>query len=511
MYKGKSPMDAPLAHSTAEESPAYDVLRMAGLLVTEFRKQGMHELDIMPPNTTSSQNIAARAFSCLFPPLAGCILYNTYHIEITVPAGHVQKLVDDQGLYHLAGPGMHNITSFFWKRVGSPVPLRGHIKHGDRTIVVVDQGFVGYASDNGQPVLLPPGIHQWRSQTLDFIKYIDLEDHIIPIGPFTLLTVDEGYSAVTQNNGRQVILPGGQVHFLNHRNWKFEKFMTLKVQTDDLERIQATSADNIAMQVTSTVTWKISDVETAAIMAAETMAQSGKSSDNVGDIVKLRKDVLKQAVASLAAFIGSVNYSDSFHVAAAAQASATTTLGAPVNGTSIHSGENPMFDLARMTSAVENANKVTSTYGIEIMSINIISANPIDSNLTRALASGAVASAEALQAETAARGNAKAAIIDAEARSEAMRIDAETQALATKISSQASADAMLVEARAAAESERVRAEGSKEAADLLASNSVAVELAKMDKSGVMLGNNSKIILATEPAILSNVITRPDKL
>ena len=43
------------------------------------------------------------------------------------------------GYYHFAGPGMHNIHSLFWRRVGKPVPLRGHISHGDRTIVVVDQ------------------------------------------------------------------------------------------------------------------------------------------------------------------------------------------------------------------------------------------------------------------------------------------------------------------------------------------------------------------------------------
>ena len=94
------------------------------------------------------------------------------------------------------------------------------------------------------------------------------------------------------------------------------------------------------------------------------------------------------------------------------------------------STDNPLFDTAKMgrcagarggetgcaapdapppphvppNSSVEHANAVTSTFGVEILSINIISASPIDSTLTRALASGAVASAEALMAETTARG-----------------------------------------------------------------------------------------------------------
>ena len=85
--------------------------------------------------------------------------------------------------------------------------------------------------------------------------------------------------------------------------------MTLKIQTDDLEKIKATSADNIEMEVTSTMNWKITDVITAATNAAETMASSGIAGDVSADITKLRMDVRKQAIASLAGFIGGVNYS----------------------------------------------------------------------------------------------------------------------------------------------------------------------------------------------------------
>merc|ERR1719389_1356583 len=214
---------------------------------------------------------------------------------------------------------MHNITSLFLRQTKEPTPLRGHIKHGNRTIVIVEQGYIGYATDNGQPVILPPGIHVWTSESLEFHKAVPLRDHLITLGPYTIITVDEGYAAVTQNNGRQCVMPGGHTHLLDHMNWKFEKFMSLKIQTDDLERIQATSADNINMMVTSTVNWKIVDVVTAATMAAETMATSGKSGDVSADITKLRRDVLKQALASLAGFIGSVNYSESFHMSAANQ------------------------------------------------------------------------------------------------------------------------------------------------------------------------------------------------
>ena len=57
-------------------------------------------------------------------------------------------------------------------------------------------------------VLLPPGMHQWQSATMKFEKNIDLNQPVIHMGPYTLLTVDKGYEAVTQNNGQQQVLPG---------------------------------------------------------------------------------------------------------------------------------------------------------------------------------------------------------------------------------------------------------------------------------------------------------------
>ena len=56
-------------------------------------------------------------------------------------------------------------------------------------------------------MLLPPGLHQWQSETLTMERMIDLNSDIIKLGPLTLLTVDEGYSAITQNNGKQVSHP----------------------------------------------------------------------------------------------------------------------------------------------------------------------------------------------------------------------------------------------------------------------------------------------------------------
>ena len=52
----------------------------------------------------------------------------------------VGLLMNESNEYLFAQPGMHNISSAFIRVTASPKPLRGHIRHGNRTIVIVDQG-----------------------------------------------------------------------------------------------------------------------------------------------------------------------------------------------------------------------------------------------------------------------------------------------------------------------------------------------------------------------------------
>ena len=414
--------------------------------------------------------------------------------------------------------------------MGSPIPLSGAsdgafnrmdpmVEHGNRTIVTVPQGTLGYATDRGQPVLLPPGLHSWKSETLRYERMYELDDHVIEMGPYTILTVDEGYSAITQNNGLQVVLEGGKTHLLTHQKWRFEKFITLKIQTDDLECIEAASADNVIMSVDSTVVWRIKDVRIAATMAAETMASAGQGEVSA-DITKLRRDVLKQAIASLAGFIGSVNYSDSFNVAAAAQRNVETAQAIPIGGCVADdptpnlrfTAENPMFDMEGMSEAVAHANNITNKFGVEIISINIISANPVDAKLTQSLSTGAVASAEALQAETQARGMAKAMKIKAEARSITLKINADSEALAIIVKAKAEAEAEMVRAEGAKAAEVLRAEGSKKAAELIESSKVATTLETMKTSAMAIKGSDKFFFCQEPSYMANIVMKgPESL
>ena len=496
---------------SGEDTPAYSVLQKFGLLNTSFRKASFEEIFEpgvdLEPNATQSE-IYDASFSWHWHHT--CFLFGKLfkYVPVTVPPGHVVGLIDDNNDYLLAKPGSHLIKSpFIVRATGTMKVTQGNIiVHGNRTIVTVPQGELGYATDMGQPILLPPGLHSWKSETMRFEKLCKLDNHVIVVGPYTVLTVDEGYSAITQNNGRQVILDGGETHLLTHQKWRFEKFITKKIQTDDLEKIQAASADNVIMSVDSTVVWRIKDVRLAAVAAAETMSQEGRDAN--ADIRKLRRDVLKQAIASLASFIGSVNYSDSFNVAAMAQRNVETAEAVPVGSSHVHSSEsNPIFDVEGMSEAVTHAGQITSKFGVEIISINIISANPVDKNLTKSLATGAVASAEALQAETQARGLAKAAQIRVEAEAITRKIDSESQAASKLILAKAEADAEMLRAEGSKQAEILRAQGSKEAAALLETSKVAINLETLRMSASALKPSDKFFFGQEPAYMSNVVMK----
>lgn len=276
------------------------------------------------------------------------------------------------------------------------------IINGNRTIVTVDQGCVGFCTDRGEPVLLPPGMHQWNSSTLLFVKTIQLDEPVINLGPWTLLTINQGYMAVTQDNGKQVILEGGSVYLLTRetticetifillfyflltfcpsfffvdRNWKFEKFVSTKIQTDELNRIEAASADNVIMHVDATVLWRVSDVDTAVTMSVKTMNSDGTRAQQ--DTTKLKNDILKQAEASLSFFIGTINFSDSMAAAAMTQRSRDSARGdmMPVaiaeyvaeeskSSDKKDSNSIPEFNLYsndKLDDAVSHANEITKT------------------------------------------------------------------------------------------------------------------------------------------------------
>jgi len=216
-----------------------------------------------------------------------------------------------------------------------------------------------------------------------------------------------------------------------------------------------------------------------------------------GDIEKLRMDVLKQAQASLSCFIGTVRYGSAVDPSAALASATSKANLDKANGThpgSSMGGMENLYDTNKLQNAVQHANSICNRYGVTIISINIISAVPQDKRLQEALAKGAVAAAEAEQAEVAASGNARALLIRTKSE----------------------ADAQIVSAQAHAESARIRASGETDAAKKLETSNVAVELARIAECGKATSEKATFFFgaggpAELPALLANpgIVRKPE--
>jgi len=556
----------PKKYYRAETSPAYASL--SNLLNTAFRKEDFEDIFCekdLSPKSSRRENFWKRwKWGVYWTPGCGFLIYRFFNKEVIVPPGHVCCFIDEENNYLFAKPGVHNIQNPFIKQVSYPISLNGLenqrtvIEHGDRCILTIPQGMLGYAIDLGEPVLLPPGLHSWNSETLRFERMYKMDDNpVLNIGPFTLVTVDEGYVAMTSNNGKLEILEAGTTHLLTHQKWKFERFINVKIQHDDSEKILSATADNVLIRVHATVIWRIQDVAKVAIKFSE-VKDSGLtmvySEDEYGSSCNVRNDVLNHIDAALSAFVGRINYAEffqnsflkavaknngmdgngnvnnddslgDFHLLNyyrdnekrenketddnALRTYSTASTVDESNTTSVAKAhkttENPFFDSQGIANATAKANETTNTFGIEILNISIISAEPADNNLVAALAAGAVASAESLEADTQAKGLANTMKIEAEAAMVTRKINADSEAKVTLIQAKADAEAEILRSDGTRQAEIQRAEGLKEAAKLLESSKVAVALETLKTSATAIKHSDKFFFGQEPSFMPNLV------
>lgn len=446
-----------------QHSPAYRALFDANLICDKYLVTDANHVKFVEGTWDATTSMIVNCITCNGGCLCQCCI-----AKVTVNQGNVVRAVHQRGDYYFLGQGIHMLPSCYVTTVGGEAPLTsGVIVHGTRAIITVPQGFVGLATDQGHPLLLPPGLHQWDSTTILFDKLVDLSTNVIPLGPYTLVTVDENYAAITQDNGKLKVLGGGKSYMLTHRNWKFEKYLTMKLQQDDVPTFTITTGDNIPLDAVVNVTWLIQDAELAARMAANTIGTGGKAD---GGVNEFREDVHRQVRSSMSAFAGSIRYGLSDGAAKISQKTSgegtvTVTGDEPEPDDFTNQGRAALFNADHLKDSVAHANEICNRYGVKVLSINLISATPADRKLLEALSQGAVASVAAQQTNTAAKAKAQATLIEASAE----------------------AEAMMVKARGEAEAEKLRAEGSLSAAKSLEGSGVAVALARIRTTGSALG------------------------
>ena len=153
-----------------ESSPAYASLVKNDLLVTKYQVQSDADIVARPPNSSPEKNACVNGVTCVCFPCFCCI--KGWIKQFTVDQGTLRMVTDGRGGYEFCSAGVHQYKSPWLSVLPESKSIQGSgdgrgtiIQHGDRFITTVPQGFVGYAEDNGEPVLLPPGMHQWQSPT----------------------------------------------------------------------------------------------------------------------------------------------------------------------------------------------------------------------------------------------------------------------------------------------------------------------------------------------------------
>lgn len=367
----------------------------------------IQEIPLIQPNLTTNQEYMMKRSSAYLMGILPGFWFDYCCQFLEVKSGCIGLAKDGDGKFFFYAPGLHHINDPFMviERIENLGKEKLHIEHGLYTLVTIPQGQAGYADDRGQPVILPDGMHFWKSYTMRFINIIPIEDHIVPLGPMTLVTIDDGYCAVTQNNGKQVICEGGKVHLLTHRNWKFQKLIPLKQENMNLGVIKACTRDYVHMEVVATCTWRIVDENLTCLYGVQTMNPDGTYV--VGDdIDKIRKDVKKQCIASLVNAIGNSNY-----------------ISRDWSNEKEARGDTWLSE-KRINVAIKHANRVTGAYGVLISAIGVLNQKVGSRMLEDVFGQFALMATEAKMLVSAAQGEASAINIRARADAKAQVIEA---------------------------------------------------------------------------------------
>jgi len=476
-------------------------LKDAGLLCNEYKVQGYEDLMEKARVVVGTSSLFG-SFCCQAWTCGGCCgnIYQFFEVE----EGAIQAVTAGDGSDQWYGRGVH-IAWSIGMRPGrmNKVTSSEVIENGTKGVVTIPQGYVGLIRRQGQVLVLGPGLHSWHDADCAWKGLVDLNSNCIRLGPYTLLIVEEGFAAITQDNGKQDIKLGGTAHMLTHQNHKFQGWLSLKMQTEALgtdpqRPVQITTADNITLIVKAVVTWYVQDPQTAAAINVD--LQLGND-----PLALMRQDVILQVTSSLAALIGRVKFGAT---GSEGLAKAAATGEVDESADKKVSEEAPtrkaLWDPTFMTDAVSDANLICEGYGAKVLSITIQTAEPEDRELGRILQQNAISSVSVEETLKEAKANAdalltkvrsevrqtqaqaKAAKIDAVSKQKTLTIEAEgaanrsaAQAEALVIKARADAQAITMRAAAQAEGEKLKALGAKFAGSAIAESKVATALEKL--------------------------------
>jgi regulator of protease activity HflC (stomatin/prohibitin superfamily) len=462
----------------ADHSKAYEVIR--GVMTEEYLVHSADELygRAERANSTAAGNAFRNTLSYMMCCLGAC-----FSTSLVVNQGELGLGYSSDGRYNIHGPGASYLFNAFYRFQGAVSIRRQRIQHGDIQIITVPQGQVAYLEDLGHPVVLGFGTHYIKSATMEFKAMVELNSNVIHLGPFTILTVEAGYCAITQDNGEQKVLPGDRVHLLTHTNWTFVKFIPTKLQTREFGPCSVSTADGVVIpEISGEVIFQITDPRQAARVLIQAMRGApeqragGRHIDleRESRIPKLEGDLQRLTIGALTEAIGRMNFSNVPGASGARREQAPSGTSPPTYAatqnasidqmvamiTSEHTRHDIAKELNRILSGqashelelshttskrpardLDDAPPVLENdTGVRIIEVKLRKPVP-SADIQQRLAAAATARAAALEEAERARGEATALEYKATGKAKSARIEAQGYADALGIRTAADLDA----------------------------------------------------------------------
>jgi regulator of protease activity HflC (stomatin/prohibitin superfamily) len=427
-------------------------------------------------------------------------------IPFLVPEGHI-GLSTNNGRPEFLPEGWHWLLSPV-RRLDRVVSLKQDvIEFNTKAIITIHPGHIGYAEDQGCPIVLGPGMHQWDSPTIKFMQSFDISEKFLKFGPYTLLTVREGECAVTSNNGVLEILgadkPGKtadkhqlaqnpnttRTYLLSHAKWTLVAWLNITEQFDMLKSAEILTNDRVEVDLNSTVAWRIVDASVAA--------KQGGGMDHIRELVH------REARATVADLILSTKISSGIQAPESrvktmshkgkgrdeASASASPIVLDGVPDDSLKAGVSE--------TAVDACSKRLERIGVHVDTINIVQLTIKDKLIRERLAQAAVISTKVQETSEIAKTEAKNVEIHARAVAEAARLKA-----------RAEADAIEFIAEARAKATKLHADAMAEAGRTLNSSAVAAQLETIRVTGEALSGASSTIFLQPGQDITHLMANP---
>lgn len=361
---------------------------------------------------------------------------------ITVPMGQV-GLCSVNSTPHFLEQGRHHINNQGFRWLGFHSSTDEHIACGSKHRVIVPNGKLGLAWDCGQAVILEPQkVYNIDSPTWSYVNSVPITTQVIFHGGIKVITVREGFSGISFDDGKMTVLPPGR-HFLTKTTHIFSGFLSTGQQTLSIAQVTSMSSDNVGLRFDAAITVQVTDPAKAVTM----LANLGGDSRIEFDPKNMYSAIVQKAKIALAIIVGNnrLNNPKRVKTIMGDKATAVDSGDDTPNATSgfnrnNHRDDDPVDEgsfkqVVHDTFLSNFALSMSRDCGVNVVDFSVEDVQFTDPELATALARGAVARTDLVKAEidlqvkrTMALADQQGEILRAQGKAQAIAILAEAEA-----------------------------------------------------------------------------------